>query len=319
MTPTPGPPPAARRATLTEVGPRDGLQNEKELVPTEVKRAFVEALADAGLRRIEVSSFVSPKWVPQLADAEALFRSLRPREGVVYSALVPNERGMDRALACGVRSVAVFTAATESFNRRNVNASIEESLRRFEPVLATAGREGVPVRGYISTAFGCPYEGEVDPAAAARVARTLRDMGCADVSMGDTIGVATPRRVLAGLDALEAAGVGREVTALHFHDTRGTALPNVMAALHRGYLSFDASAGGLGGCPYAPGAGGNLATEDLLYLLEGEGVTTDAGLEGVRAASRVVEAALGRILPGRVLRAGGVPGRPGSASSPASA
>jgi isopropylmalate/homocitrate/citramalate synthase len=295
------------RATVTEVGPRDGLQNEKGVVPTEVKAAFVEALADAGLREIEVSSFVSPKAIPQLADAEDLFRRLKPRAGVVHSALVPNERGMERALACGVRKVAVFTAATETFNRKNVNASIAESLARFRPVVESARKAKVAVRGYVSTAFGCPYEGSVDPAAAARVCRDLLDLGCDEISVGDTIGVAVPTRVLAGLDALRKAGVPPERTALHFHDTRGTALVNVAAAMAEGYASFDASAGGLGGCPYAPGAGGNLATEDLVYLLEGMGVATGVSLEGLRGAGRLVEASLGRPLPGRVYRAGPAP------------
>ena len=295
------------RATITEVGPRDGLQNEKGVVPTEAKAAFVEALADAGLKEIEVSSFVSPKAIPQLADAEDLFRLLKPRPGVVYSALVPNAKGMERALARGVRKVAVFTAATETFNRRNVNASIAESLERFRPVMEAAKKAGVPVRGYVSTAFGCPYEGAVDPAAAAAVCRRVLDLGCSEVSVGDTIGVAVPTRVLAGLAALRKAGVPPERTALHFHDTRGTALANVAAALQEGYASFDSSAGGLGGCPYAPGAGGNLATEDLLYFLEGMGVATGVDLEGVRAAGRIVEAALGRPLPGKVYRAGPAP------------
>jgi hydroxymethylglutaryl-CoA lyase len=297
------------RATVTEVGPRDGLQNEKEVVSTEAKVAFVEALADAGLKEIEVSSFVSPKWIPQLADAEEVFRRLRRRDGVVYAALVPNEKGMERALACGVKKIAVFTAATETFNRKNVNASIAESLARFRPVVEAARRAGAAVRGYVSTAFGCPYEGAVDPAAAARVCRDLLDLGCDEVSVGDTIGVATPRRVLEGLAALQEAGLPRERTALHFHDTRGTGLANVLASLQEGYASFDTSAGGIGGCPYAPGAGGNLATEDLLYLLEGLGIATGVSLEKVRAASRGMEAALGRPLPGRVYRAGPAPAR----------
>jgi hydroxymethylglutaryl-CoA lyase len=242
-------PPLPARARVTEVGPRDGLQNEKEVVSTDAKVAFVEGLADAGLREIEVSSFVSPKWVPQLADAEAIFHRLAPREGVVYSALVPNERGMERALSCGVRKVAVFTAATETFSRRNTNASISRTLERFRPVAATARAHGVALRGYVSTAFGCPFEGPVDPAAAARVARDLLDLGCDEVSVGDTIGVATPGRVRAGLDALRAAGVPPERTVLHFHDTRGTALANVLVSLLEGYAAFDASAGGLGGRP----------------------------------------------------------------------
>jgi hydroxymethylglutaryl-CoA lyase len=301
------PPALPARARITEVGPRDGLQNEKGVVPTEVKAAFVEALADAGLREIEVSSFVSPKRVPQLADAEALFRLVKPRAGVVHSALVPNGQGMERALACGVRKVAVFTAATETFNRENTNISIAGSLERFRPVVDAARRAGVAVRGYVSTAFGCPYEGPVDPAAAARVCRDLLDLGCEEVSVGDTIGVAVPARVRAGLEALRAAGVPPERTVLHFHDTRGTALVNAMAALEEGYAAFDASAGGLGGCPFAPGAGGNLATEDLVYFLEGMGVATGVSIEGLRAAGRLVEAALGRPLPGRVYRAGPAP------------
>jgi len=295
------------RAVVTEVGPRDGLQNEQEIVPTDAKVAFVEALADAGHREIEVTSFVSHKWVPQLADAEEIFRRLKPREGVVYSALVPNERGMERALSCGVRKIAVFTAATETFNRSNVNASIAESLARFRPVIETARKSGVAVRGYVSTAFGCPFEGPVDPAAAARVCRDLLDMGCDEISVGDTIGVATPRRVLEGLEALERAGVPREWVALHLHDTRGTASANVLAALQEGYASFDSSAGGIGGCPYAPGAGGNLATEDLLYLLDGMGVETGISLEDVRMAARGIEGVLSHPLPGRVYRAGPAP------------
>jgi len=295
------------RATVTEVGPRDGLQNEMLVVGTDAKVAFVEALADAGLAEIEVSSFVSSKWVPQLADAEEVFRRLRPRKGVVYSALVPNLRGMDRALACGVRKVAVFTAATETFSHRNTNATVARTLARFRPVIQAARKAKVAVRGYLSTAFGCPFEGPVDPAAAARVARDLLDLGCDEVSVGDTIGVAVPRRVREGLDALRAAGVPPERTALHFHDTRGTALANCVAALEEGYASFDSSAGGIGGCPYSPGAGGNLATEDLLFLLEGLGVGTGVRLEGVRAASRGMEAALGRPLPGKVFRAGPAP------------
>ncbi len=295
------------RATVTEVGPRDGLQNEMVVVPTEAKIAFVEGLADAGLPEIEVTSFVSPRWVPQLADAEELFRRLTPRENVVYSALVPNERGMERALACGVRKVAVFTAATESFSRRNTNASVAETLERFRPVVAAARGMAVAVRGYVSTAFGCPFEGPVDPAAAARVVRGLLDLGCDEVSVGDTIGVATPGRVREGLDALRAAGVPPERTVLHFHDTRGTALANVLVSLQEGYASFDASAGGIGGCPYAPGAAGNLATEDLLYLLEGLGVETGVDLEKVRAAGQGIEVVLGRPLPGKVFRAGGEP------------
>ncbi|MHC4821145.1 MAG: hydroxymethylglutaryl-CoA lyase [Planctomycetota bacterium] len=301
-------PPADANVRIIEVGPRDGLQNEPESVPTEAKVAFIDALADAGHREIEVSSFVSPKWVPQLADAAEVFSALKPRDGVVYSALVPNLKGMEAALGAGVRKVSVFTAATETFNRKNINASIDESLERFAPVMELAAKEDVAVRGYVSTAFGCPYEGAVDPAAAARVGQRLLEMGCEEISMGDTIGVAGPSRVEDGLAALEDAGIDSAAVALHFHDTRGTALANVLTALCSGYFSFDASAGGLGGCPYAPGAGGNLATEDLLYLLEDLGLDPGVSLEGVRSASLLMEEALGRTLPGKVLRAGPAPG-----------
>lgn len=290
------------RVDIVEVGPRDGLQNEKGVVPTAAKVAFVTGLAGAGFPEIEVTSFVSAKWVPQLADAGELLAALSPREGVVYSALVPNEKGMERAIACGVRRVAVFTAASETFNRKNINASIDESLERFVPVLALAAAAGVSVRGYVSTAFVCPYEGVVPPAAAARVIRRLLELGVDEVSIGDTIGAAVPTQVDALLDAL-AREAPPDRLALHLHDTRGTALANVLAALRRGITIFDSSAGGLGGCPYAPGATGNLATEDLVYFLNGMGIDTGVDLARVRAASNALHAAAGVTQPSRVLAA----------------
>jgi hydroxymethylglutaryl-CoA lyase len=292
---------------VTEVGPRDGLQNEPSPVPTETKEAFVRALVAAGLRDVEVSSFVRPDRIPQLADAEDLFRRLGPAPaGVVYGALVPNERGLERALACGVSKVAVFTAATETFNRRNVGASIAETLARFAPVVSGARAAGVRVRGYVSTAFFCPFEGRTPPERTAEVCTRLVDLGCDEIDVGDTIGAATPPDVARALDAV-LPRVRLEDLVLHFHDTRGTALANVVEGLRRGVTAFDASAGGLGGCPFAPGATGNLATEDLLYLLHGMGHATGVSLEGVRRASAVVEKALGRPLPGKVYRAGPAP------------
>lgn len=282
--------------SLVEVGPRDGLQNEAGLVPVEAKIAFVESLADAGLREIEVSSFVSPKWVPQLADAEAVFAGMKRREGVTYSALVPNAKGMERALACGVRKVAVFTAATETFCRRNINRTFAESLEAFRPVLAEARKNGVAVRGYLSVAFGCPYEGEVGPAKAVEAALRLVDLGCDELSIGDTIGVAAPPGVEAVLSLLRFP---KDRTALHFHDTRGTAAANAWHAFTMGYTRFDAAAGGLGGCPYAPGAAGNVATEDLVYLFEKAGVRTGVDLARLAAASRGVGAVLGREIRAR--------------------
>ena len=298
---------AGAAVRVTEVGPRDGLQNEPEPVPTEAKAAFVRALVAAGVTDVEVSSFVRPDRIPQLADAEALFATLGPAPaGVTYGALVPNERGLERALACGVGKVAVFTAASETFNRRNVGASIEESIERFRPVFTGARAARLPVRGYVSTAFVCPFEGRIAPEAAVGVAQRLLALGCDEVDVGDTIGAATPRDVAALLERL-LPRVPADRVVLHFHDTRGTALVNVVEGLRHGVTAFDASAGGLGGCPYAPGATGNLATEDLVYLLDGLGVATGVDLEGLRAASSGIERALGRPLSGKVYRAGPAP------------
>ena len=291
------------RVTVVEVGPRDGLQNEAAIVPTDAKVAFVDALSASGLGVVEVTAFVSPKAIPQLADGEDVFRRVAKRPGVRYPVLVPNEKGLDRAEAAGVREIAVFTAASETFNRKNINASIDESFARFAPVLARARSAGLRVRGYVSCGFGCPYEGPVAPAAVARVSARLVEIGCDEVSVGDTIGIGVPTQVPAVVRETVAAGVPLDRLALHFHDTRGTALANVAEGLREGVRIFDSSAGGLGGCPYAPGAAGNVATEDLLFLLEGMGYDTGVDLAAVAAASRALAAVLGRRPVSRVFQA----------------
>lgn len=278
---------------IVEVGPRDGLQNEKVTIPTEQKIQFITLLADAGLPVVEATSFVSPRAIPQLSDASAVMSALPRRASTSYPVLVPNLKGMERALAAGVRSVSVFTAASESFTRHNINATIEESLANFRPVIELAQKEHIPVRGYISTVFGCPYEGAVDPQKVLDVAQKLFDMGIEEVSLGDTIGVATPLQVIDVLDLLLRHDIPIERLAVHFHDTRGTALANVLASLQLGVSSIDSSAGGLGGCPYAPGASGNLATEDLLYMLHGMGIETSVDIEKVVAATRFIAPLLG--------------------------
>jgi hydroxymethylglutaryl-CoA lyase len=291
------------RVTVYEVGPRDGLQNEAETLSLEVRADFVDRLTEAGLPAIEVGSFVSPKVVPQLADTEELYRRIHLASGVRYPALVPNEKGLERALRAGVREIAVFTAASETFNRKNINAGVDESIERFRPVIARAKEERVRVRAYVSTAFGCPYEGDIAPEAVREVVHKLLDLSVDEISIGDTIGVATPSDVYDVIEALYESGVTRGVLALHFHDTRGTALANVFAGLQCGVTTYDASAGGLGGCPYAPGASGNLATEDLLYLLEGLGIHTGVTLARVVEASRLLAQSLGHRPPGRYLSA----------------
>jgi isopropylmalate/homocitrate/citramalate synthase len=291
------------RVTVVEVGPRDGLQNEKGFVPTEAKVAFVEALADAGLPVVETTAFVSPKAIPQLADSAEVFSRVRKRPGTCYPVLVPNERGMARALAAGAREIALFTAATDTFNLRNTNATVEQSFSRFAPVVALARREGVRVRGYVSTVFGCPYEGKVDPSRGFAVALRLFEAGCEEVSLGDTIGVAVPSQVADVVGRLRAAGADVARLALHMHDTRGTALANVVEGLREGIRVFDASAGGLGGCPYAPGAAGNLSTEDLLYLLDGMGYETGVDLPRVVEATRTLAETIGRTPVSRVFAA----------------
>jgi isopropylmalate/homocitrate/citramalate synthase len=291
------------RVTVVEVGPRDGLQNEKGFVPTDVKVAFVEALAGAGLPVVETTAFVSPRAIPQLADSAEVFARVAKRPGTRYPVLVPNERGMARALAAGAREIALFTAATDTFNVRNTNATVEESFARFVPVVALARREGVRVRGYVSTAFGCPYEGKVDPAKAVAVALRLFETGCEEVSLGDTIGVGVPSQVADVVGRLREAGADVARLALHMHDTRGTALANVVEGLREGIRVFDSSAGGLGGCPYAPGAAGNLSTEDLLYLLHGMGYETGVDLARVAEATRVLAESIGRTPVSRVFAA----------------
>ena len=279
---------------VVEVGPRDGLQNEKVLLSTEQKIQFINMLAEAGLPVVEATSFVSPRAIPQLSDASAVMAGLTRFSTTEYPVLVPNLKGMERALAAGVRSVAVFTAASESFTRHNINATIAESLANFRPVVALAQQEGVPVRGYISTVFGCPYEGAVAPQQVLTVAQALIEMGIGELSLGDTIGVATPNQVIDVLGLLKEEGaIPVERLAVHFHDTRGTALANVLMALQLGISIVDSSAGGLGGCPYAPGAAGNLATEDLLYMLHGMGIHTGVNLEKLVAATRFIAPLLG--------------------------
>jgi isopropylmalate/homocitrate/citramalate synthase len=290
-----------------EVGPRDGLQNEAQPIPTETKRRFIELLADAGLREIEATSFVAPKAIPQLADADDLMATLDRRPGVRYPVLVPNERGLVRAIAARVDAVCVFTAASETFTRHNIGMSIAESLAAFEPVVVHARREGWWIRGYLSTAFGCPYEGPIAERAVVDVAERLLALGVDELSIGDTIGVAAPADVRRVVGALADAGIGADRLAMHFHDTRGTAVANVATAIGLGIRCFDASTGGTGGCPYAPGAAGNLATEDLVYLLDREGLRHGLDLDRVLAAARFIAEALGRPLASKVGQAGGWP------------
>jgi hydroxymethylglutaryl-CoA lyase len=297
------------RVRLVEVGPRDGLQNESKIVATEVKLELIRRLADSGLRHIEATAFVSPRRVPQMADHDALMRALPRRPGLIFSALTPNLVGFEAALAAGADEVAVFGAASETFSRKNINCSIAQSLQRFQEVVSAAGRHGIPVRGYVSCVLGCPYEGVIAPAAVAEVAGALHEMGCHEISLGDTIGVGTPGRTVAMIEAV-ARRVPIERLAGHFHDTYGQALANVYAALELGVAVFDASVAGLGGCPYAPGASGNLATEDLLYMLDGLGIDTGVQLDALLAADRYICEALQRPTQSRVARA-----RPGSVTA----
>ena len=299
----------ARHVTVYEVGPRDGLQNESTVVPTADKLALVTALADAGLSRIEATSFVSPKWIPALGDAVELVERLPARAGVTYVALVPNSKGLARLLEARSRAsapaaleAAVFLSASETHNQKNVNKTIEETFRAFEEVVGPALASGLRVRGYVSTVWGCPYEGAVDPKKAADIALRLLGLGCYQVSLGDTIGVGTPNRTreILGL-LLHRARPGS--IAMHMHDTRGTALANVLAGLEVGVTTFDSSVGGLGGCPYAPGASGNLATEDLVYMLRGMGYDTGVDLSKLVAAGALAQRLVGHRLPGKALQA----------------
>jgi hydroxymethylglutaryl-CoA lyase len=290
------------RVTIVEVGPRDGLQNESSMVSTADKIAFVDLLSATGLPVIEVSAFVSPKWVPQMADAGEVFAGLTRRSGVRYTALVPNLAGLDRAHAAGVTEVAIFAAASETFSRRNINQTIDASLDSYREVCQKASSLGVRVRAYVSTAFGCPFEGAVPPERVAAVSQALVEMGAFEVSVSDTIGIAHPGQVPIVVSAV-AARVPLAKIALHFHDTRGTALANVLTALDLGVTTFDASAGGLGGCPYAPGATGNLATEDLIYMLDGLAIETGVNLGALVDASAFIETRIGHRLPSRYYRA----------------
>ncbi len=289
--------------SVYEVSPRDGLQNEAVTVPTTRKLRLIEALVAAGLTRIEVTSFVSARWVPQLADGEEVARLLPRREGIVYSALCPNARGLERALASGIGEIGVFVSASETHNLKNVNKTIAATLDGFRDVIAPAVAAGLRVRGYVSTVWGCPYEGSVDARRALAIARELRAQGCYQISLGDTIGVGTPRQTHDLVRMFLAELPGDEL-ALHLHDTRGTALANALVGLELGIRTLDASVGGLGGCPYAPGAAGNLATEDLVFMLDGMGVETGIDLDKLWEAGRVAAAVVGRELPGKVHQAG---------------
>jgi hydroxymethylglutaryl-CoA lyase len=291
------------RVTIYEVGARDGLQAESAIVSLDTKLALIERLAAAGLRAVEATSFVSPRWVPQLADADQLMTRLTRRDGVRYPVLVPNERGLQRALAVGADEIAVFVSATERFAQENLGTTLDGALQMAEPVVRAARERGLPVRGYVSMAFGDPWEGAVAPAQVARVAARLAAFGCSTISLGDTIGVATAGQVPVVLDAVVAAGVARDGLALHFHDTYGQALANVVAGLEAGITEFDSSAGGLGGCPYARSATGNLATEDLVWLLDGLGIDHGVDLSALVATSVWLAGELGRPSPSRVVTA----------------
>jgi hydroxymethylglutaryl-CoA lyase len=294
------------RVSVYEVSPRDGLQNEKATVRLRDKLRLIDALVAAGLQRIEITSFVSPKWIPQLADADevaeiALHAS--PPAGVRFSALCPNARGLERAKTAKMEEIAVFLSASETHNKKNVNKSIDETLAAFDETIAPARAAGMRVRGYVSTMWGCPYEGDVDPKRAVAIAKRLLDMGCYQVSLSDTIGAGTPvltKKIL----TLALAEMPREKIAMHMHDTRGTALANIVVGLEMGIRDFDASVGGMGGCPYAPGAAGNMATEDLVYMLHGMGIATGIDIEKLVEAGRVAESIVGRALPGKVHQSG---------------
>lgn len=278
---------------IVEVGPRDGLQNEKHIVPAAIKIEFINRLSQTGLKTIEATSFVSPKWIPQLADADEVFRGIEKKPGVSYPVLVPNEKGMQRALDAGAKEVSIFTAASETFNHKNINASIAESIERFKPVMAMAEKHNVRVRGYISTVIGCPYEGPIAPQAVAHVAKELAALGCYEISLGDTIGVGTPIKAQHMLAAV-AAEVPMQKLAVHFHDTYGQALANIHACLELGVAVVDSSTSGLGGCPYAKGATGNVATEDVLYMLTGMGIETGVDMTKLLEAGAFISAMLVR-------------------------
>jgi hydroxymethylglutaryl-CoA lyase len=287
---------------IVEVGARDGLQNEKTIIPTPTKIELIDRLSATGLRTIEATSFVSPKWVPQLADAAEVFSAIRKRPGVSYPVLVPNLQGYERARQVGAEEVAVFTAASEAFNRKNINASIDESIERFAPVLERARNDGVKVRGYVSTVLGCPYQGDVAVTDVVRVAKRMHALGCYEISLGDTIGIGTPAKARAMLRAV-AAEIPMTALAVHFHDTRGQALANILACLEEGVAVVDSSVSGTGGCPYAKGATGNVATEDVVYMLEGMSIATGVDLGALIATGLWLSGQLGRETSSRVARA----------------
>ena len=291
-----------KRVKMVEVGPRDGLQNEPEVIPAAVRIALIDMLSDSGLPVIEAGAFVSPKWVPQMADSAQVLAGIRREAGVSYPVLVPNMKGYEAARGAGAEEVAVFGAASETFSQRNINCSIAESLDRFAPVAEAAKRDGVRVRGYVSCVLGCPYEGAIDPAAVADVADRLLEMGCAEISLGDTIGVGTPGKAQAMIRAV-AAGVPMERLAVHFHDTYGQALANILASLEVGVAIVDSSVAGLGGCPYAEGASGNVASEDVLYMLDGLGIETGINMTRLIAAGRMICGHLGRAPVSKVSQA----------------
>lgn len=293
-----------KRVKMVEVGPRDGLQNERAVIPTEVKIAMIDRLTEAGLPVIEATSFVSPKWVPQMADNAQVMAGITRGEGVGYPVLVPNLKGLEAAIAAGADEVAIFAAASETFSRKNINCSIAESMERFAEVINAARRRGVRVRGYVSCALGCPYEGDVPPSAVAAVASLLYALGCYEISLGDTIGTGTPGKAQAMVDAV-AARVPLDRLAVHFHDTYGQAMANILAALERGVAVVDSSVAGLGGCPYASGASGNVASEDLLYMLNGLGIETGVDFGKLIAAGNYISNQLGRPSGSRVSRAMG--------------
>jgi isopropylmalate/homocitrate/citramalate synthase len=301
------------RVRIYEVGPRDGLQNESRSIPLELKVDFIERLVAAGLREIEATSFVSPRAIPQLADADDLIGRLPARATVRYPVLVPNLRGLERAEHGGARAIAVFTATTDAFTKRNIDMTVDQSLETFGPILSRARELGWWRRAYLSTAFGCPYTGRVDPRRVVQLAMALLELGAEEICLGDTIGVGVPSQVHDLTGRLIQEGLPIERLAYHFHDTRGTALANVLAGLEDGVTCFDSSTGGTGGCPYAPGAAGNLATEDLVYFLDGLGIQHGARLEGVLDAARAITQALGKPLTSKVGQAGGWDPRTGAA------
>jgi hydroxymethylglutaryl-CoA lyase len=299
------------RVSIYEVSPRDGLQNEAATVPLRGKLRLIDALVAAGLQRIEITSFVSPKWIPQLADADELAQALLSHSpdgllappGVTFSALCPNARGLERARKAGLEEIAVFMSASETHNKKNINKTIDATLHAFEETVGPARALGMRVRGYVSTVWGCPYEGDIDPARAIAIAKRLYDMGCYQISLGDTIGAGTPRKSREIVERV-LGELPLEAVAMHMHDTRGTALANIVVGLELGVRHFDAAVGGMGGCPYAPGAAGNVATEDLVYMLQGMGIATGLDLERLVEAAKAAGSIVGRTLPGKVHQAG---------------